>query len=385
MKINKLIYVSTPYKSAIDESQVYNLLEYYYDANKFKEVILIQIYSNQTNYFNAQRILKKYHFKKIFIRGKIGLIFPFNTINWKLKKAFSNIITDKNFILHVRTEMLGYYVINALNWNKQPLNVLIDIRGTTVEEIDYRLKYGKENNLYLNIIKSSYRKLPNFYHTNNVAISAVSKALKDYLIKNNFNENIEINPNVVAKNFCFDMSKRINIRKQLNIKDEQVLIVLSSGGGTIWQKDKTIVNFINKRENYIILNLSRTAIKQDGVINMFLPFEKMPDYLSAADVAIVWRDKHILNTCASPSKFSEFAAMGLYVIHNNSVELIVQYLKENEAGILKNEMNEVSIDLSKIQNNKLRQLRAERGRKEFGIEAISKNYYKSYLKILYSM
>ncbi len=43
MKINKLIYVSTPYKSAIDESQVYNLLEYYYDANKFKEVILIQI------------------------------------------------------------------------------------------------------------------------------------------------------------------------------------------------------------------------------------------------------------------------------------------------------------------------------------------------------
>jgi len=382
MNINKLIYVSTPYGSAVTQSQVYNLLEFYYKENYFHEVILIQIYSSKSNLLKTKHILNKYHFKKVYIKGKFGLTLPFNPIIWKIKKILDNIINDNNFIIHVRTEMLGYHVIKALKSNSLPLNILVDIRGTTIEEIDYRVENGKENVLYLKYLKYLYQKLPAFYSKNNIALSAVSESLKSYLLKNGYNNYCKIHHNIAAKNFTYDNTKRNIIRKKLNIEDNQVLILLSTGGNAIWQKDKTIINYFSNKDNYRILNLSKTSINQNGVINMFLPFEEMPDYLSAADVAIIWRDKHILNACASPSKFSEFATMGLYVVHNNSVNLISKYLKKNDAGKLVDSINNLTIEDSIVLNITKRQQRAINGRTAFGIEMISKNYYSYYQKIL---
>ena len=44
--------MSTPYGSVVTQSQVYNLLEYYY-KKLFSEIILIQIYSNKSNLFKG--------------------------------------------------------------------------------------------------------------------------------------------------------------------------------------------------------------------------------------------------------------------------------------------------------------------------------------------
>ena len=106
----------------------------------------------------------------------------------------------------------------------------------------------------------------------------------------------------------------------------------------------------------------------------------MPDYLSAADVAILWR--YILNTCASPSKFSEFASMGIYVIHNGSVNLVNKYLKENKAGILLDSIDNLSIEKSIVFDLRKRQERINTGRTNFGVEFVSKGYFDYYLKII---
>lgn len=382
MNIKKIIYVSDPYGSAVTQSQVYNLLEYYYKQNYFQEVILIQIYSNKSNLLKAKEILGKYQFEKVFIKGKLGLTISFNPIIWRIKKALDNIINCDNFIIHARTEMLGYHVVKALKKKKLPLNILVDIRGTTIEEIEYRLKYGKEKTLYLKYLKYLYQKLPGFYTRNNIAFSAVSDSLKIYLTEKGYNNYCKVHPNIVAESFAFNPAKRNEIRKKLKIKDNQIFIVLSSGGNSVWQKDQTIINYFANREEFKVLNLSKTSIDQCGVINMFLPFEEMPDYLSAADVAVLWRDKHILNTCASPSKFSEFASMGIYVIHNGSVNLVNKYLKENKAGILVDSIDNLSIEKSIVFDLRKRQERVNIGRTNFGVEFVSKGYFDYYFKII---
>ncbi len=385
-EIKKIIYISNPINSAVVQSQVYELLEYYVNLDLFEEVILIQIYNNKPNYQYAKNTLKKYHFKKIFIRGKFGLLVPYNPLQTKIKKVIQKLIIDNNFIIHVRTEMLGYFVINTLKCINKPLNVLIDIRGTTYEEIDYRMKLEKNkpiySNIYFKLAKKSYKKLPLFYAKNNVTISVVSEKLKEYLINNNFNNPILVHPNIASNKFKFNIMDRKKIRQKLNLNDNQIVVVMSSSGGNIWQKDHLLINYFSNKENYTIINLSKTPVNKRGVINMFIPYEKMPEYLSAADIAILWRDNIILNNCSSPSKFSEFAAMGLYIIHNNSVDLATNYIIKNNAGYVTEDIDKIEINASLILNINERIKRSIVGQNKFGINNIAKSYYKSYLNII---
>ena len=47
----------------------------------------------------------------------------------------------------------------------------------------------------------------------------------------------------------------------------------------------------------------------------------MPEYLSAADVAFIWRDHNIV-IGSRLRKFSEYLACGLPLIHNGSIDLV---------------------------------------------------------------
>lgn len=109
---------------------------------------------------------------------------------------------------------------------------------------------------------------------------------------------------------------------------------------------------------------------------MFVPFEKMPQYLSAADVAVLWRENNVVNNVASPSKFSEFAAMGLYIIHNGSVELAIDYIKKTKAGCVIHDITDVSIPaMSYLKEHRTYWI--NEGKKYFGINSITKNYLET--------
>jgi hypothetical protein len=382
-KINQLIYVSNPIESSVVESQVYKLLEYFNKTDYFNEVILIQISNNKKSYNLAKKILTKYNFKVEFIKGSIGLLTKFNPIYFRLSAQLKSIISSNNFIIHVRTESLGFHVVNSLRKNNLPLNVLCDVRGLTIEELDYRLKnITGIRTLYPKLMKLTYRKLIKFFNTNNISISAVSKELKKYLVQSGIDNYIEVNPNIVSSDFSFNIEQRESVRKKLAISKEKILIVLSSSGSDIWQKDESVVSFFLKNDNFIILNLSKNKIINNKIINLYLPFEEMPKYLSAADIGVVWREDHILNNCASPSKFSEFAAMGLYVIHNNTVDLISKYIKHNSSGLLISKIEEFTLKSLIFLDNTRRSNLGIIGKNTFGVEAISENYFMIYKNIL---
>jgi len=383
VKNNQLIYISNPIESAVVESQVYALLQYYKNINAFENIVLIQVYNNDASYKLAKNILKKYDFHVEFIKGSISILIKINPFYFRLKKLLKLVIKSDDFIIHIRTELVGYYAINILNNLKLPLNILIDVRGVFKEELEFRINEGHYNTIcnHQIILIFLYERIFNVFKKYKIYFSTVSITLKKYLIDKGVKSEISVNSNIANENFVFSIRDRHILRKKLGINDEKIVIVLSSSGNDSWQSDKSVVNHLIKDDNLIILNLSKEEIINKNVINMYLPFHEMPKFLSVADIAIVWRDKNLLNACASPSKFSEFAAMGLFIVHNNSVDLISDYIRKNNHGILLDDISQFKFsDNDKLKDNN-RLIQSEIGRKTFGVERISKSYQNLYANI----
>jgi hypothetical protein len=383
MKIKRLVYISNPIESAVVESQVYALLQYYKYSNAFEKIILVQVCNNKVSYFRASTLLKKYDFEVIYVYGSISILLKINPFYFRLKKIIRGLIEDDDFFIHARTELIGYYALCALNSLKSPLNILIDVRGVYKEELEYRIFKGDYKSIFNHVIIMFflYQRIFKVFNNYNISFSAVSQTLKVYLENNGLKAKIYVNSNIVSEDFAFRAKDRIALRKELGISEDKLVVVLSTSGNDSWQFDKSVVNCFLNDDRFVVLNLSKEKIGDKKVINMYLPFHEMPRFLSASDIAIVWREKNLLNACASPSKFSEFAAMGLYVIHNNSVDLISDYIVRYNHGILLEEVNYCDFSIfSNIKSNNRSSL-SKLGRKSFGVEIISKRYKDLYNEI----
>ncbi len=123
--------------------------------------------------------------------------------------------------------------------------------------------------------------------------------------------------------------KREEVRDYLGIADDEVLFVYS-GGIDKWQRVGDSIDIYekyhkeNSKSKFLILTMEEERlmelfkeknIENDGsYIVTSLPFQKVPDYLNACDVAFLLRDNHVMNAVASPTKLAEYMACGLPVI-----------------------------------------------------------------------
>jgi hypothetical protein len=48
-------------------------------------------------------------------------------------------------------------------------------------------------------------------------------------------------------------------------------------------------------------------------------------YLAAADIGIIFRKPHIINWISRPTKILEYQAVGLKIIHNNTVAMLADH------------------------------------------------------------
>jgi len=159
------------------------------------------------------------------------------------------------------------------------------------------------------------------------------------------------------------------------------LAICSTGGNGTWQKDYLIIpQLVNL--GIKVIHLSRFDYGLSDCFRLTVPFNEMPDYLSAGDIAVLWREDTPTNTCASPSKFSEFASMGLYVIHNGTVRVATEYILQNNAGLIVDDIN--NINKSSISKDILgkRQELILKGEKVFSIDTIGKNYIDIYQQLI---
>lgn len=371
--MNKLRYIYVNIgDSSVLESQVLELIQYVKN-NYNLDVLLLQGYQSKQEKERILRKLSKYNISVKWFRS-----YPkYLGIWWFTKLSFLNLWKSINVdtldFFHVRGFESGVLVKHRLTKKNLLHHLLVDIRGVPIEEHEL---YGKKcvkvllkKFFYLEIIRQlKYKKQPK--------VTAVSNTLKRHLIqKYNFEDKmITIHPNICSKKFIFDNDARIQIRKGLNILDDELLFVCSTGGGAAWQNDRELIMKIVDT-GCKILNMSPHQILHPNIYNMVVPFEQMPRYLSAADVAILWREDNPVNNVASPSKFSEFATMGLYVIHNGTVGLAEHYINTTNAGCIINNAGEFIIpDTSYI--NEHRNTWMIQGERCFGISSIADDYIK---------
>lgn len=374
----KLVYLNNGDNSVM-EPQVLSLIEFYRRRYKFDDIILLQGFKNDYEKAVLKRKLNGFKSKIVWFKSWPGYAFFQHFALYSISKVLNYITLDDETIIHVRAELYGAIIHRYLLKKKSNAKLLVDLRGVIIEEVD---KYGV-NNIILKrnkiiFFKNVYRKI-----CETVQITVVSEAFKEYLIKQHgFSEpNICVHPNIAGEQFIYNPNLRQEIRKELGLLEDDLVAICSSNGANAWQKDKELITQLIALDVKVI-NLSPTSLEIPGLLNKLVPFNSMPGYLAAADIAILWRDNNIVNEVASPSKFSEFAAMGLWVIHNGTVRIALDFIQQNNAGIIVRSIDEITEELLNSFRNYDRIYKSTLGREAFGIENIAKSYIMHYEKIL---
>lgn len=324
---NRLIYICRPY-SSVFESQVVAYMKEIQARGIFNDSVLLVGVKNENDIDLSALRQKNLNIQtfKLYPNYRIYKTIQYLT----LKKKLSNLIVD-NCVLHLRTESLSKIVYPIVQKHKD-LNVKVvsDIRGSVYEET---LLYKKFNPVLFKLKLSTHKNNLKYLYKFTDFVSCVSNELKEYVLARTqvAANKVYVNHCLAADNFIYSDKVRNEYRSKLGIKEKEILFLFSTGGGGNWQNTSDIITKIADK-GYKILNLSRQKIDKKNVINLFVPFEEVPKYLNAVDLAVVWRDDNIVNNVASPVKFSEYVCVGLPVIANNGVRLIENYIKETKYG-----------------------------------------------------
>ncbi len=382
MKKKFLFYFCNGIGSVFD-SQVLELLSSIKESQYFQKIFLFLGIKDESQ--------KKDIYKKNLPEIEINFYktypnYPlFNYLNREsIKSSIKKIRMDFNDIFfHVRGEITAWYLKQVLG-NNFSTNVLIDIRGASIEEI---IEFSGMNRILRQMKLRNYKMALNELLKINMKsnnsnksyiISVVSKSLKNYLI-DNFSANansITIIPCLAGSKFKYNEINRIKTRKILNLEDEDFLLVFSSSGTALWQNSDVLLTLAEK--GIKVLNLSPKEYRHKNIINKFVQYQDVPAYLSASDAAIIWRNESIVNKVASPVKFSEYVCCGLPVISNSSVDQIKEFILTEDCGLIIENLNDLSIEKLRLLKLKDRNSIAKKGREIFGIEAIVDKYLTTY-------
>jgi len=372
-----LIYINNEL-SSVFSSQVLALLNQYQTSGNFEKIVLICGYRNQNEKNKLEKLLASTTFKILFFKTYPN--YPvFNFIQQlSIKRTIGQLKPiRKNTLVHIRGEMAAMLAAPAIKKHLGTLDLtLVDIRGAAREEL---LEFQSSNKIIRKIklvgIDLSYRNLYRFKH-----ISVVSESLKDYVNKkcSQLNAQVYINPCLASNAFTFSYTQRQTARKKLGLDDNIMLLVFSSGGTAGWQNNSEIAVIDKKLK---ILNLSKIEIKQDNVINRFVTYKEMPDYLFAADAAVIFRSKSYVNKVASPVKFSEYVCAGLPVISNGNVDQIIDFIESNDCGILINRSEEITETLLKELMKLPKETISKKGTDIYGIDKVAETYINIYNKM----
>lgn len=379
----RILYVCSGDVS-VYESQVLELLQYYI-AYKHLDVRLIQGYSSSNEKINIEKKLANYPElmgRVIWLRFYPAYSVFEPLVLHSIKRVILSIPNIDQYTIHVRNEFTGYLVRKVFRSLHLTNKIIIDIRAIVLEELRYKLS-SKRIALYRKVlIKIQKQYWQKFYQSffdaqdDHLVISSVSSAINKYIQEKypRCPALFVVNPNIAGKQFVYSEVDRIRVRGELGISQDALVAICATGSNATWQRDEDAINTL-VNQGAVVINLSNNRLEIEGCITTKIPFLQMPAYLSAADIAVLWREHDFINWSASPSKLSEFAAMGLWIINNNSVANGIDYIQNTGAGHLVDDV--MQIDLSQFVDS-LREDRVSSGLKTFSVESIAESYVSLY-------
>ncbi len=227
-------------------------------------------------------------------------------------------------------------------------SLTIQARGLLAEEYAYTHKHALGIKAIIHALRTKQlAKLEEEAYTpspctRNFFIEAVSPALKAYLITMyNIPESIFTIPLFDAPAKISPEQKktyRTAIRTELDISDKATVYVYN-GSLKAWQCPReTIASFkttleINKNSIFLALTqddaVMRNLLEQAEITArsyrvLHVQQSEVMHYLCAGDYGLLFRESHPLNWVSRPTKLLEYQAVGLEIIHNNTIALLAQ-------------------------------------------------------------
>lgn len=168
-------------------------------------------------------------------------------------------------------------------------------------------------------------------------IESVSPALKEFLIKTfkAQESGIIIASDDIPEGCSKEMIQRWRqtVRAMLAIPSHAV-VYCYSGSFKPWQcAEETVTYFAEQaqRDPYVFLlilsqdadafkkSLNASSVPEDQYLVLSVDPTQLYEYLSAADFGILFREQDVINWVSRPTKMLEYQAVGLNIIHNNTI------------------------------------------------------------------
>ncbi len=336
-------------ENSVFHSQVLEPILKELDENKKLEITLISFEDEKIKNKKLLQSLPAHDRLHIILCKKIPFIGKPSL--WFAAHQFKRILKYTEFErITARGPLAGYITfctLRILKINDQT-PIIIQARGLCAEE--YRYTHRNEDPHFwktwwrhyiqqslFNIEKEVYEPQRD---GKNVFIESVSNALKDYLVETFKASTARIIiavkdiPEVKTVKEVSDW--RDLARKELKI-NKDAIVYCYSGSWKPWQcANQTIEYFIDiatktPTTHLLILTsdhekfskeLKAYKIPSDRYTIFSAPKKDLFKYLAAADFGILFREKDIINWVSRPTKALEYQAVGLKIVHNDTVGML---------------------------------------------------------------
>jgi glycosyltransferase involved in cell wall biosynthesis len=296
---------------------------------------------------------------KVYLLARFPLItFGIRRVNTVLQQALLLLILLPDIFLRRTIVILARAheaaeTATGLKILYKKLIVFSDLEGEIVAEYKHKIEKEKGHSIHNKKMRRNIKYLDKVERKiilRSDWILCVSNAFKEHLLMKHRVKTAKLSvlPNGAdSGKFYFDEKKRNEIRKGLKIEDKFVFIY--SGNMNPWQMFPKmidvfkIIKTVENNSHFLILTpFKKEAIR---VINakhlsekdytlLSVEHDLVPTYLSAADLAFLIREKHLLNKVSSPTKFSEYVMCGLPVIMTEEIGDYSEIMKTQDFGIV---------------------------------------------------
>lgn len=350
MSIPLIAVIYDGISNSVFESQVVQPLINEKQKKPERPIWLISFESDITIPLSAQLItheIQCIRYKKISFIGQWSL----RIVAFQLKKFLLRFV---RYELLARGPLAGFICLQVLDTNKCT-QITIQARGLLAEEYAYTHRSDTHIRRLLRLLrKKQFSMLEKYVYgyaprtTQSLTIQAVSPALADYLIATYGTpvDRISIALDDIPPMIPVDQRThwRITMRKQMNI-DLQAQVYCYNGSMKPWQfpdgilqlfkdtyvEDATRVLLILTQDKAFFEQLIKKYALPSHAYRIYtVPHTRIYEYLSACDVGILLREQNIINWTSRPTKLLEYQAVGLKIVHNNSVAYAMEKVKQTE-------------------------------------------------------
>ncbi|MBI1797653.1 MAG: glycosyltransferase [Candidatus Eisenbacteria bacterium] len=261
-----------------------------------------------------------------------------------LARALGGCPSDRRIVLHTRQIVMGRLAL-ALRRRCASVRVIPELEGDNLAEARYKheaiarpswlqtLRRRLEERFYLHYEGKLLRESD--------AVVCVSRKLKDVMVRRYGLDDaaaarIHVFPSVASRErFAFSPERRAHRRRALGLDDRLVVIYSGNLAGRWQVPDKLVRAFGMIRDarpdacfivlapedqwNMIRPHLEAAALPAGSYRFASAPHHEIVDWLCAADIGLLLRDRHPMNEVAAPGKFAEYALCGLPIVMTDGI------------------------------------------------------------------